>query len=255
MDLKQYMGTAFYRNLFNALFARQQGRQVGIAAAGVLGAVVVIVGGYLLYDQVTAVPAPDVKVAQAKDIAGFMGHSRGLARLPVAKRIKFMMDLAVSHNEPAKREELASALNQMTSKEKLECREALWDAGYSVLTKEVAAYYKTPAEEREEFVDRKLADYFRAQNYLSGRSRAGGGGGGGGAGGGAKARPLFDDSWLEGMPTDSDGIVKLMVAKTKPRDRARMKPYIEAMSARLEELKEDPREKERLLARHGNMDS
>ncbi len=219
-------------------------RTVLIVAGGVLGALAVGLGGYLVYDQVVTVPVPDIETASPKDIAGFVGHPRGLARMPTAKRAEFLYKLAGNHYEPARRRELASAFRQMTSEQKRTCREAVFDVGYEVLNEQVADFYKAPEQDRAEFIDRKIAEYHVAQRYVAGSPRAK-----------REHPPLFDDSWMEGLPTDSDGVVKLMIAKTRPKDRARLKPYMEAIRARMDELNENPREKERLLAKYADIDA
>ncbi len=252
-DLAERLKSESFRDRMANFLQSPQRRQALIIAAGVLGGVLVLFGGYFAYDRLTSIPAPDVQTASPKEITGFMGSERGLARLPVRQRLEFVGKLYMAHEEPAKREDLASALRQMTSHEKKVCRDAMWDVGYSILTDEVDEYHRTPPEDREEFIDRKIAQYMHARSYIAGErmmGRGGAGGGFGGAGSISGRAPLLDESWLEGMPTNSEGVVKMVIAKTQPKARTRMRPYIENVRTRVEELRDDPREKERVLGRY-----
>ncbi|MBN1344506.1 MAG: hypothetical protein JXQ73_17585 [Phycisphaerae bacterium] len=243
MDLRQYFSGTYYRNLLGGLMSGQKGRQGVFAVGGIVGAVVVVGGAYLLYSQVMSLPKPDVQVASAEDLTKFLGHERGFARLPAKEQEQFLARLIEIHTEPARRGDLASALRRMTSKEKMVCREVIWNMGYRALVKDVDEFYKAPPEERDELIDEKIVDYMRAREYVAGNSRAR-----------KDHPPLFDDSWLQGMPTDSDGIVKLMISKTRPQDRARLKPYVEKFRARMDQVRKDKREFSRMKAKHGAQD-
>ena len=239
MDIQQYLSFEFYRNLIRSVSGGRIGRQVIIGVSGVLGAIVVASGAYFAYDKVTAIAPPDVKEAKPEEIGDFMGHPRGFARLPVPKRGEFLGGLAAAHTKPEKREKLAKAFRRMTSEEKKVCWDAIWDVGYDAVNKEVDAFRKLPPEERAAFIDKRIAAYNRGRIYVAGNSRAA-----------QYSPPLFDESWLEGMPTNSDGMVKMIIAKTRPKDRVRMKPFVEALTSRVDELDKNPREKQRFLARH-----
>jgi hypothetical protein len=248
-DFRDYFRLVVYIDWVRKSLQTERGRQIGFALGGVVGAALICVAGYWVYGRVMGVPTPDAKNAPAEQIAHFLGHSEGFARLPAKKRMSYLNEVMVTHSdaEPARKEELASALQKMTTEEKVTLREAVWDVGYKNFVDEVDVYYRTPPEEKADFVDKKIHEYYRLRCYLTGDSGHGGGGGGG-------RGAIVDQSWAAGLPTDSDGLVKSIVARTRPEDRAEMKPYVDALRTRLLELKKDPRERERLLARYSDSD-
>jgi hypothetical protein len=219
------------------------GRQVAIALAGVLGAAVFVGAAYLLYAWMTRAPVPDVVTAAPMEIARFLGHPRGLARLSIAEREAFMVRLLTTDYEPDRRAELASALRQMTTREKEIRRDALWEVGYSALSKLAEEYRRTAPKDRVVFVDEKLAGYFRAKRELKAKHPA------------REGEPeLLDRSWLDGLPTKKEGMVQLILERTTSEDRKRIGPYVEAVMARMAYLKRHPKEKARLLERYGVAD-
>lgn len=219
-------------------------RQVVIATAGVLGAVAVIGGAYLLYARATQLDVPDPKTAPAGGIARFLGHVNGLARLSIEERQAFVTKLLTTETDASRREAMRRALAQMTSQEKETCREALWDVGFAVFFREVDAFRATPPEKRGAFIDRRIAEYWRTRDELAGKLKGSG-----------RRQALLDGSWLEGMPRRGDEIVKMILARTKPKDRARMMPYVDAIGARLAELKRDPSEMARVRSRYAPVES
>lgn len=239
------------RERFNDLFSTPRGRQVGFALIGVVSTVVVVGGGYVLYDQITGLPAPDVKNAPPEKVAEFLGHPKGLARMPIPRRKDFLIKLCQENFEPAKREALATTLNQMTTQEKKVCRDAVFDVFYEEVLDGANDYRRQPTQDdKYEFVDRTLAGVYHLRDYLNGRRGGGRRSGRRSAATGAPTKPLFDKTWSDGLPTDTDGAVKLLISKTKPKDRARMRPFIEDLRQRDEELKDDPRELARIRARY-----
>jgi hypothetical protein len=245
--LSDYLKPATYVYWVRKSLETDRGRQIAIALAGLVGAVLICAAGYLVYNRVMGVPAPDAKNAPAEQIARFLGHPEGFSRLPTSKRLTYLNEVMLSHNdsEPARKEALASAMQKMTTDEKITLRSAVWGVGYKTFADEVDVYYHMPPDQQPEFVDRKIHEYYRLRCYLTGDPGHGGGGGGGRGG-------FVDQSWAAGLPTDSDGLVKAITAKTRPEDRARMKPYVDALRGRLLELKKDP--SERLLSRYSDSD-
>ncbi len=251
MDMQTLLSGKALRERIDRLFSTPRGRQVGFALIGVVSTVVVVGGGYLLYDQITALPAPDVKNAKPEKVAKFLGHPKGLARMSVPKRKDFLIRLCQENFQPEKREELAQTLNQMTTTEKKVCRDAVFDVFYEEVLDGANEYRKQPTtDDKDEFVDRTLAGVYHLRDYLNGRRGGGRRARRGAAAAPAQTKPLFDKSWADGLPTDTDGAVKLLISKTKPKDRVRMKPFIEDLRQRDEELKDDAREMARLRARY-----
>lgn len=200
----------------------------------------VVVGGYLLYVWILGVPMPDPATASPKEITRFLGHAKGLASLPVGERQAFMTRLLEACEDPARCDAVVSATRRMTVAEKEICREALWDVGYSLFTQEASAYHRTPQGERAAFIDRRVADYYRARDQLAGRVK-----------GAKQGRSLFDSSWMTGLPTDRKGLIKLIMSKMDAEDFDRNQAYFEALAARIAELKKHPDQKARLLKRYG----
>ncbi len=237
-DWRDYLRPITYIDWVKRSMETERGRQTVFATGGILGAVIVLVGGYILYGQIVGIPAPDVQNAPIEKVTQFLGSPQGYARLSVPSRQDFLVKVMQTYEEPAKREQLAQALSKMTTEEKVTLREATWDVGYKIFTEEVEQYYKAPPESRHKFVDRKLYEYHQARARIVGDPQTK-----------AREQKLVDHSWTHGMPTDSDGVVKMLITRTRPEDRARMKPYVDALRTRMEELKKNPAEAERLMAK------
>jgi hypothetical protein len=241
-DWRDYLKPVTYVNWVQKSMETERGRQMVFGVGGVVGAIVIVVAGYLIYVQIVGIPAPDVKNAPVEKITTFFGNPQGFARLPVPKRQEYMIEVMKTYSDPGKREQLARSMQRMTTDEKVTLRDSLFDVGYKVFTEEVEQYYSTPEKDRFEFVDRKIYDYAQARKHLLGEQKTRTG-----------EQAMVDSTWAAGLPTDSDGIVKLLITKTRPEDRARMKPYVESIRTRMDELKKNPGEAERLVKKFQNM--
>ncbi len=233
-----------YIEWFRRQLQSETGRQRLIAVAGVVGAIAIAAGAWWVYEAMTTIPAPDIKNAAPERVSEFLGSPRGFAHMPAKQQRDYLAQVMTTYAEPEKKAELAKAMSRMTTEEKVTLRSAVWDAGYDTISQEVDVYLRKPVEEQAEFVDRKIFEYHRIARYFVGDrdSRASGG-----------EPVLVDQSFGAGLPTDSDGITKVIISKTHPEDRARMKPYVDAIRSRMLELKKDPKERERLMARYENL--
>lgn len=180
----------------------------------------VVVGGGWAYVSLTTVPPPAISTAPPSDVAGFLAHPRGFARMPVDAREKFLADAILYYNESGKHNEFAGAIQSLSTAERKVVQDAVFDIGRVRYMEQAREFNKTSPKNRRQFVDKAMSDW----NAMRAKF-------GGGSGGQNLADPFKGD-----LPTTQEGWTKMIVTRTTPRERAEGEQFFNALAARHQEL-------------------
>jgi len=213
-------------------------------ALGVLGAIVVIVGCWWAYYEFTTIPAPDLATAKSDDVVHFLGSRRGFARLSVDERQGFLVRTVQRFSEGEAREQFAASLNQMSSGQRQVFIDSVFEVS-KVRAMEQARAFKAVSKksrrQRVDFLDNAICKFERMRQPLkSSPARAG-------AGGAAAPMPSLGAVFKNDLPKGSDELMKVVVSRTSAKQRAEIKPFVDAVASRYKELK-DSGQLEELLA-------
>lgn len=216
---------------------------------GVAG-VVVLVGGIWAFEVLTAPAKPDIQTAKVPEITQFLGHPRGLARMPVAQREEFLVAVVQKYSEPNRVEEMSRALREMAPGERETLMDATFEIGKDKFVKAAEEYVQLPKKDRPAFLDKVIHDVENLRQRLGG---APAGGGGVGPAGVARPGPVNNlvSPFKEHIPTKSDAMAKMIVDRTTPSERAKAKPLMDDLAQRSDQLRRDPRARADFTARGG----
>lgn len=208
--------------------------------AGAAG-VVVLVAGIWAFQVLTAPPKPDLKVAKVDKVCEFLGHPRGLARMPVEQREQFLVEVVQTYNTPERFDEMATALRQMSFTERQQLLDATFEIGKVKFVKAADEYAKTPKQDRAQFVDKVVRDFDNLRVRLGGGPIAGGAAAVNAAGVKPGPNSNLGGIFKDHIPTKSDAWAKMAVDRTTPGERAKMKPLADDLAQRLDQIHNDPR--------------
>ena len=182
-------------------FLSRHGRKLVIAGGGVAIGLLLTVTTIWLMDVLFAPPVPELSTASAHEVAAFLAHKRGFARLPIEERRRFLLDIY----EHGGSEGLGDEFERMAPSDRSQVRNAVLDVGLDQLSREARVYNSLPPEKREEFVDEFMVRNDAMREQLS-----------------SLAEPFQD-----GLPKRQDQWTKLLVTRTSASDRAKLKPLVD----------------------------
>ena len=205
-------------NLKNAVIVLVAQERARLKVAGTATAVVVLMllCGYWAYDLLASPPVPDSKMAGTAEIANFMGHQRGLARMSLGEQARFMAELWPRFSTEQGRAELADAFARLAPSEVERVQEVFFELGKAQVLNDADQFRRLPPRQREKFVADKVAQY----DQLRGQFRGAG-----------------SESFKKGLPRQSDDWTKSMVSRTSAGERAKAQPYLEAVQKFVEKEK------------------
>ncbi|UCG33797.1 MAG: hypothetical protein JSU68_04010 [Phycisphaerales bacterium] len=205
-----------------ASFLAQHSRKITIAGGGLLAGVLLVLVVIFVLDLLFAPPVPDIDTASPATVAAFLAHPRGFSRMSIDGRRKILADLYLAGHD--KLNELADEFDRMSMEEREQVRSAAMDVYLDQLAKDARRYRTLPPQDQDEFVEEVLDNYETLKEEL---------------------RPI-GDSFKDNLPTKSDEWTKVLVSKTSPRERSRIKPLVDHITR----AAEDRRKAEARQARH-----
>lgn len=220
------------------------------------GSVAVLVLGVWAWFAFTTIAPPKLDTADSQQVAAFLGNKRGFKRMPVDRREAFLNSAYQRFSRGQDRGDFTRSLRQMSSSEKRVFVNAGFDIASKKFMKQAREYNKTPANKRAQALDKIIRNFEGMRRELGGGDRRYAGGAGGGGGGGGGVAPgggrMIDggsvaDPFKGAIPTKSDELMKVLINKTSPKERAEARPLIDDLAERYKELK-DPRERKRFDA-------
>lgn len=188
-------------------------RALKVAGAVTVVALVLGLGGYWLYDTLTAPPVPDVKVASAKEIAAFMGHPRGLIRMSRGEQLAFLADFWPRFNTPETKKQFSDLMAEMAPSEIGRMQEVIFELAKAQITDDAEQYNRLPEDERLAFIRSRIDKYDAFRANFRGKS---------------------SHDMKQGLPVDPDEWSKSVMTRTTAADRALCQPYIEALQNEIE---------------------
>lgn len=201
----------------------QYRRETILGGIGIGGALLIFGLGWFVLNVVFAPPIPELKTASVDEVANFLSHKRGLARLPIPQRRQVFFDTMAYYGKDATRGNLlARRLVRMAPSERAVIREAVFDILKEDFLNDAEQYNKLPESEKEKFIEEK------SKQYESSRASLRGGAGGDGGENMTKIAEAFLND--PGVPRNSDQFTKALVTRTSPRDRAMAKPLLDGLS-------------------------
>jgi hypothetical protein len=206
-------------------------RQSVMVLACMAGSVAITGGAVLLYQLLVTPAIPDVNVATPPQIASFLGHPRGLLRLPQTERCQFIGRVLERYRDPQDRRELARQLHILPPDDKQQIREVFLTVVQDQFFEDLEQYYQTPEPLRDEFVDNSLIHLGQLAAQLRGSG------------------PDTDLTvgMRDGLPASPAQLNKFIVART--RDRARAQPFIDRVERRLKQLETSERARQEFAAK------
>ncbi|UCD28489.1 MAG: hypothetical protein JSV03_15630 [Planctomycetota bacterium] len=184
--------------------------------------VLVIGGGVWAYYTFTTVPPPVLEKSESEEIVSFLGNSRGIARMPVNRRYDYLVQTYKRYSRGSDRDRFVRQLRQMSRGEKQVLLNATFDIARNQVEEHSKQYNKIRSKkEREKYVDNYIRSFDNMRMEL------------GGAGPGTDLGSPFRND----LPQSSDEWVKIAMSRTNARERAQAKPMLEAVAARVQEMR------------------
>jgi hypothetical protein len=191
-----------------------------------------LAGAWIVFGWLLAPPVPDPQVATVEEVADFLSHKRGLARLPVQRRKEVLgRTLTYYSRDPVRREMLADRIEQMAPRERVVIREAVFEIVKEDFITDAKEFLKLPEEKKEKFVEQKLEEYESVRQEYRGRDGA----------------RNIGESFMNdpGVPSRSDAFAKAIVTRTTARERAMAKPYADKISQLVEQRQADSKKQKK----------
>ncbi|MBN1491774.1 MAG: hypothetical protein JXA69_17810 [Phycisphaerae bacterium] len=202
--------------------------------AGGIG-LVVLVGAVLAFDMLTAPPEPDLQMATAEEVSGFLGHRRGFARLSLEEREAFLGEVAQRCDTPERIQALSLALSHLSYEERQQFLDATFEITKDKFLKAAEQYTRTPKAQKRQFADHSLKQLQTLQQKLCGTPPVGG----------PPREGSLASAFQDHFPDKSEAWIKMVVARTTPAERALAKPFIDDMVERAERTQLNRREQVR----------
>ncbi len=196
-------------------------RQVSIVAACVGASVVMILGAFWLYDLIVAPPVPNLETASPEEVATFMAHRRGLARLPMQERKVRLFEIFRHYTPPERRDALARAFDRMPQSERSQVRDAVFEVAKDQLMQDVDLYRQLSSQRRGSFVEERVKHYDQFRRHLRRRDTG----------------KALVDPFSKGLPTRSDEWMKMVVSRTTADERAKARDYLDHVTEVVERMK------------------
>jgi hypothetical protein len=221
---------------------KKQPRRVGLSdqtkkiLLGSSAGVLVVVAGVWAYYTFTTVAPPKLDTATAKQVVDYLGTDRGFTRLNYDNREKFMGDMWNQFGKGDNREQLAQAFDKMTPAEQEVFVDAVFETAKDRFLKQAVTYSDLPVHERKEFLDTAINNLETLRLSIGG---AGPGGGSGGVSGGGRTN--IAKPFERCMPKSTDGMTKMLVDRTSPRQRTKAQPLFDAIAVRYKEREQQRR--------------
>jgi hypothetical protein len=207
-------------------FASRYSRVIVIVGGGVTLGLLLTFTTIWVLDLLFAPPVPSIETASAQEVAAFLAHKRGFARLPMDERRRMLFDLWASD----KQEELSDEFARMSSTDRNQVRNAAFDVGLDQLVRDAKVYNSLPSEQREEYVEEFLDHQEELREELRG----------------------LGDSFKDGLPTKQDQWTKMLVSRTSASNRAKVKPLVDHLISASENRRTVSKAEVRRRGRSGN---
>lgn len=197
-------------------------------------------------EEATSIPPPDLATAEADDVVRFLGEPSAFPSLSWREREEFLLAIRQRYVAGEDRNEFSDALARMSDPERRVFLESASEITHRRAMEKARAYNRiaetASPRERTEFIDNAIRSFERMRRPLRANPAA--------ATEPARGGPLFGPGSLfaSAMPRGSAGMMRIVVHKTTAAERAKMKPFADAIAARYRELR-DSGELDRLLAR------
>lgn len=180
-------------------------------------AIVLLIGaGWWGYRSFTVLPPPDFKQADPRQLADYLGDSRGLVRLSVDQRERYLADSwqYYSKASPEQQRALVRALNSMTPAQQRTFSNATAGIAKKHVLEHAERYNRLRSEaERARYVDNFIKDFNNLRRELSGNGTI--------APGMEVLNPLN-----AAAPKKPEDVQAAIVNNTSPGERAKAEPFI-----------------------------
>lgn len=202
--------------------------------AALAGGVLVIGGAWWAYVALTAMPPPDVQVADSDEVAEFLGSKRGFARLSIDEREEYVakaFDRFAS--DPDDRVAFHRSLRRMSPSQRDVFLNGFLEVAKTRFVEKAREYNRAKSgHAKRRFVDNVIRDLETLRGHLVGGP------------GGVANGPNLGNPFAEDVPKGGDAIAHRVWSLTTPREREESKELLEDMDARINELR-DPQERRR----------
>lgn len=210
-----------------------------IGASGLL----VLIGAWWAVDILVAPAKPDVAVAPVEQVAEFLGNPRGFARMPIERREQFLVDVVQSCNTPERVQSMSKALSQMSFTERQQFLDGTFEIVKDKFVRASDEYVRTPRAKRGQYVNQVIKNFEGLRTRLAGPAPAAAAPRGTAGHAGPAARTdgpvaTLASPFQDHIPQKSDALTKMVVDRTTPSERAKVKPLADDILQELDRRKQ-----------------
>jgi hypothetical protein len=186
------------------------------------GSVLCLMLGWWAYYTFTTMSPPDLKKATPQQVAGFFSSTRGLARMGIDDRERYMVEAYNKFSQGESRQQMCRAFGQMSAAEKEVFVNVAFDTFKTRFLQKATEYNRLPKHERAAFVENMIANFETQRQSVAGY------------GGADNVAEPFKGA----VPATSDGMAKTLVDRTTASQRNKAQPLFDAVAARMKEKEE-----------------
>jgi len=220
-----------------AIWVRHK-KPIIIIAANVLGLLVVVLAAKLLYNSVVVPAAPNPTKVPEKEVVMFLADKK-MTAMPKRKQRKYLRNVARYYASPHRRQRFAREIDDLPDLRRHQLFENVKDVAKGEIIEYSDQYSKIDdRDERMTFVDDKIDEMESLRTMLRGpRRNAPRAAGGNYASGSNRSADLANTKIAKEVPSDPKTIYKKFLDETNPVQRAKLKPYLDDVQARLAQLR------------------
>lgn len=186
-----------------------------------------LVGGWLAYDQFRIIPPPDVKVATAEEVVDFVSNPQGLPRMDVQQREQFLVSTwqYYAQASPQQQQILVQRLNQLPPSRQRVFTDATFDIMREHVMRHSSEYARQrSAADKARYVDKAIGDFERMRREVTGA--------------GTLAPGMNVTSPFQAAaPKTSGEIQNIVTSKTSPSEQAKAEPFVNKVVERYKQMK------------------
>jgi len=197
-------------------------RPIMIAAANVLGLMVILLVVTLMRAGIVISKPPDPAGASERKIAKYMASTK-MARLPKKHRRQYLMKVARHYDQSQRRARFSREVDRLSDFELRQLRDNVFEIAKEQAVEDSQVYNSLPPQQRQDFIDEKLNEVLNIETMIRGNDR--------------NTDPTRVARLAKTVPRNPDAAYSMFVAKTNPQERTKIQTYVTALQDRNEQLR------------------
>lgn len=197
-------------------------RPITIAAANVLGLMVILLVVTLMRTGIVISKPPDPAKASERKVAKYMASPK-LARLPKNQRRQYLMKVTRYYDQSQRRARFSREVDRLSDFELRQLRDNVFEVAKEQAVEDSQVYNSLPPQQRGDFIDKKLSEVLNLETMIRGNN--------------PNTDPTRIARLTKTVPTDPGGAYSMFLTKTNPQERTKIQTYVTAMQDRNEQLR------------------